>query len=142
MRRMFERMDEPLRMPSTRGEAEVMKLRTTRVAIGLLATAMLLVTAAVAMAGTFIGTNAPERLIGTPFADTMDAKGGNDRVVGRAGDDQIDLGWGWDRAHGGLGNDTIYGGARNHRMHGGAPGGPAGRPPRPPRPRGGAGPAT
>ena len=53
-----------------------MKLRRTTIVVALCAVATSLATAAVAMAGTFIGTDAPERLIGTPYADTMDSKGG------------------------------------------------------------------
>jgi hypothetical protein len=117
---MFERMDEPLRISLTEGEARSMKARKARIVVGLLAMAMSLAAAAVAMAGTFIGTDAPERLVGTPLSDTMDSKGGNDRVFGRGGDDQIDLGWGRDRGHGGRGNDTIAGGDGPDRIHGGA----------------------
>ena len=95
-----------------------MKVRNIRVVVALLAAAMSLAAAAVAMAGTFIGTDAGEVLRGTRFADTMDAKGGNDRVVGRGGDDQIDLGQGDDRGFGGQGNDTVLGGDGNDRIHG------------------------
>jgi Ca2+-binding RTX toxin-like protein len=89
------------------------------------------------MTPTITGTNAGERIDGTPGPDVIFALGGNDRIFGHgggdficagpgndtvttsAGNDTINLGAGNDRAsagrgldaiHGLLGNDTIYGG--------------------------------
>ena len=65
------------------------------------------------------GNNSNNNLIGTAFADTILAKGGNDIVDAGDGDDYVDGGNGNDTLKGGLGNDIMFGGANNDRLHGG-----------------------
>jgi Ca2+-binding RTX toxin-like protein len=66
-------------------------------------------TASLATAAVIDGTWRPDRLKGTPDADTINAKGGPDFVRGLAGDDAIRGGWGPDLLIGNLGNDSITG---------------------------------
>lgn len=72
-----------------------------------LAVAMLLLSG-VALAATISGNNRDNDIRGTRFADTIDAKGGEDRVRGGRGNDKI---WGGD------GNDTLVGGKGRDRIY-------------------------
>lgn len=65
------------------------------------------------------GTEGDDALFGTPYADLIDAKGGNDTVSGRAGDDTILGGAGEDWLEGGLGNDVLDGGTESDQLAGG-----------------------
>lgn len=66
--------------------------------------------AAAAMAATFIGTNAPNKISGTNSADFIRSLGGNDTLYGRLGNDRI---------YGGDANDTIYGQPGDDVLNGG-----------------------
>ncbi len=75
------------------------------------------------------GTNGPDTLIGTKFADKLFGKGGddlldggngNDLLVGGKGNDLIKSGAGNDFAFGGKGNDTINGGHGYDFLFGGS----------------------
>jgi Ca2+-binding RTX toxin-like protein len=55
------------------------------------------------------GTDAVDRVVGTPRADVAALAGGNDLFRGRAGDDVVRAGLGDDRVFGGLGADRILG---------------------------------
>ena len=70
-------------------------------------------------------TEGPDRIIGTNWADTIDAlggddlvkaKGGNDTVLGGSDNDALYGDWGDDVLVGNTGNDRMYGGAGNDRM--------------------------
>jgi uncharacterized repeat protein (TIGR01451 family) len=58
---------------------------------------------------TILGTNRPERIVGTPGRDVINGKGGNDVILGRGGNDLICGGGGDDLILGGLGNDRVKG---------------------------------
>jgi RTX calcium-binding nonapeptide repeat (4 copies) len=58
---------------------------------------------------TVIGTNAADKLSGTPGADVIAAGGGNDKASGLAGHDLICGGSGKDTLNGGAGKDTLLG---------------------------------
>jgi serralysin len=63
-------------------------------------------------------TEGDDVLTGTALADTIDAKGGNDRVFGLAGNDTLRGGAGNDLLEGGDGNDTLDGGTGNDTLNG------------------------
>lgn len=65
------------------------------------------------------GNNAANTLIGTAFADNINAKGGNDFVDAGDGNDVVDGGSGNDILKGGRGNDQLFGGADDDRLNGG-----------------------
>jgi Ca2+-binding RTX toxin-like protein len=65
------------------------------------------------------GNNSANTLIGTAFADNIDARGGNDFVDAGDGDDYVNGGNGNDTVKGGRGNDLLFGGANNDRLNGG-----------------------
>ncbi len=65
------------------------------------------------------GNNSSNTLIGTAFADTINAKGGNDTVDAGDGDDFVDGGSGNDILKGGLGHDLLFGGDGTDRLNGG-----------------------
>lgn len=65
------------------------------------------------------GNNNANTLIGTAFADTINARGGNDYVDAGDGDDYVDGGNGDDVLKGGRGNDQMFGGNNNDRLNGG-----------------------
>jgi len=65
------------------------------------------------------GNNSSNTLIGTAFADNINARGGNDYVDASDGDDFVDGGNGNDTIKGGRGNDLLFGGANDDRLNGG-----------------------
>lgn len=65
------------------------------------------------------GNNNANTLIGTAFADTINARGGNDFVDAGDGNDYVEGGNGDDVLKGGRGNDQMFGGAHNDRLNGG-----------------------
>ena len=65
--------------------------------------------AATAAAATIGGDDRPNRLIGTHQADSIDARGGNDRVRALGGDDGVLAGDGNDVVRAGAGNDDVNG---------------------------------
>jgi Ca2+-binding RTX toxin-like protein len=65
------------------------------------------------------GNNNANTLIGTAFADTINARGGNDIVDAGDGNDFVDGGDGNDTLKGGRGNDLLFGGNNNDRLNGG-----------------------
>jgi Ca2+-binding RTX toxin-like protein len=60
-----------------------------------------------AAGGSCSGTSASELILGSAFADTISAGGGNDCVVGGGGNDAINGGAGTDVCLGGPGTDTF-----------------------------------
>ncbi len=68
---------------------------------------------------TIVGTEGKDNLRGTPKADVVDAKAGNDKVSGLSGNDIACGAGGKDRLNGGPGNDRLLGGAGNDRLIGG-----------------------
>ena len=68
---------------------------------------------------TIGGTNANERLVGTPGPDVIAAEGGKDRVKGGAGRDIVCAGGGADRARGGGGRDLLAGSQGRDQLRGG-----------------------
>ena len=68
---------------------------------------------------TYQGTSASECIVGTQYADTINAGGGSDVIFGLQGDDDINAGAGQDIVYGGLGNDRIRGGNGADRLYGG-----------------------
>jgi hypothetical protein len=89
--------------------------------------AMVLATG-MAWAASKTGTDGNDRLRGTPQADDIDAKAGNDvargkkgsdHIWGRYGEDKLYGGWGKDKVNGGRHNDTLDGGPRNDVVRGG-----------------------
>ena len=69
---------------------------------------------------TINGTSGADRLIGTPFDDVINCRGGKDVVRGGGGNDVIKCGSGNDRVEGGAGKDRIVGDAGNDRLSGGS----------------------
>jgi Ca2+-binding RTX toxin-like protein len=73
---------------------------------------------------TIVGTGRSEsgarKIRGTPSADVIVARGGNDRVLGRGGGDTICGGRGNDQIFGGRGNDRLIGGPGSDTCDGGA----------------------
>jgi Ca2+-binding RTX toxin-like protein len=92
-------------------------MKRTALLLAVLAAA-LVAASGVALAATFGGTNNDERLVGTRYADTIKARGGNDVVLGLGGNDAIRGDDGNDRLSGGPGNDRIV--SRDVRSPGGA----------------------
>lgn len=74
---------------------------------------------AVAVAATIDGTDKGERLKGTRFDDTINAKAGKDKVIARGGNDTVNGGADRDILSGERGNDTINGDDGNDHMRGG-----------------------
>jgi Ca2+-binding RTX toxin-like protein len=66
------------------------------------------------------GTDQDDIMVGTMFADEIDAGAGDDLVDGRAGDDVIQGGDGCDHILAGAGDDVVLGGAGNDVIFGGA----------------------
>ena len=80
-----------------------------RVIAVLAAGALLLtLTATLALAETFVGTDGHDELMGTPRADKMYGKGGDDVVQGARGNDLIYGGYGDDWVTGDEGDDNLY----------------------------------
>ena len=73
--------------------------------------ALPLVVATAAMAARLVGDDGPNTLTGTPFADRILAKGGDDTVSALAGRDLV---------HAGAGNDTVSAGANADGVRGSA----------------------
>jgi Ca2+-binding RTX toxin-like protein len=59
---------------------------------------------------TILGTDAGEKLRGTPSRDVIFGGAGDDEIIGSLGNDVICGGTGSDLMHGGRGNDTVDGG--------------------------------
>jgi uncharacterized delta-60 repeat protein len=70
------------------------------------------------LTATIVGTNANDRLKGTPKRDVIVGLGGNDRISGAGGNDVICAGPGNDRVFGGAGNDVLDGGNGNDTLQG------------------------
>jgi Ca2+-binding RTX toxin-like protein len=83
-----------------------MGMRRTVLLLASIALAVLLVSA-VALAVTVRGTARGEKLVGTRYADTISAKGGDDVARGLGGKDRIRGGRGRDVLRGG-GDDFLY----------------------------------
>ena len=67
---------------------------------------------------TIVGTNANDKLTGTPKRDVIVGLGGNDRISGAGGNDVICGGAGNDRVFGGPGSDVLDGGNGNDNLQG------------------------
>jgi Ca2+-binding RTX toxin-like protein len=65
---------------------------------------------------TVLGTDAGEKLRGTPSRDVILGLGGDDEIIGSLGNDIICGGPGSDLIHGGRGNDTVDGGGGDFDM--------------------------
>lgn len=96
--------------------------------VPVLVTLIVVLTASVAFAAVFNGTNRNDFIIGTNGPDVIRGLGGDDNLVGRNGNDsiagagkkdKIRGGGGNDNLVGGKGNDFIVGGAGNDRIRGG-----------------------
>lgn len=85
--------------------------------VALVATLFLALTASVAVAKTFVGTEGPDTIKGTNKADFIRGLGGNDTLQGRLGNDRIYGGTGNDLVRGQPGNDTLNGGPGNDRLY-------------------------
>ncbi len=90
-------------------------MRRMTIAVVLVA-ALLALTAGVALAQSFTGTDGNNTIRGTREPDRIDALAGNDtvygnrggdRIIGNRGDDDLYAGDGRDRVFGGRGNDYI-----------------------------------
>lgn len=68
------------------------------------------------MAATIVGTDEPDKLIGTEGVDVVALGAGNDSFVGKGGDDVICGDAGVDRIYPGTGSDTVLGGTGNDRV--------------------------
>ncbi|MFP3544106.1 VCBS domain-containing protein [Rhizobium sp. SIMBA_035] len=55
------------------------------------------------------GSDKSEIFVGSDYAETIDAKGGDDVLLGNGGDDTLKGGAGADWLYGGSGNDSLYG---------------------------------
>ena len=86
-----------------------MKLRR-RIGAVIAALSMLALSVGVASAATIVGDDTDNVLTGTPQADQIDAKGGNDTVTALAGADLVRAGEGNDTVDAGPGNDRVRGG--------------------------------
>jgi Ca2+-binding RTX toxin-like protein len=91
------------------------KMRKIAMMLGLVMLAIF-VAGGVALAATITGTDKDETLIGTAYADNMEAKGGDDEVRGLGGPDQLYGNEGRDEVVGGYGEDKLYGGNGNDRL--------------------------
>ena len=81
--------------------------RTALLMLAVMAAA-LVVASGVALAKNYVGTDRGEKIVGTKYADHINAKGGDDVVLGWAGPDKIRGGNDNDKQYGGRGNDVIY----------------------------------
>ena len=84
--------------------------------VAVMVAALLVMTAGIALADSFRGTDGPNTIVGTNDRDTIDGlagddnlfgRGGNDRIFGNRGDDDIGGGGGRDRIDAGRGDDFI-----------------------------------
>jgi Ca2+-binding RTX toxin-like protein len=82
-------------------------MRRTALLLAVMA-ATLVVASGVALAKDYIGTDKSETILGTKFADRINAMGGNDIARGYKGGDTIRGGVGKDRQYGGRGNDVFF----------------------------------
>jgi Ca2+-binding RTX toxin-like protein len=87
-------------------EREAHTVKRTALLIALMAAALIMVSG-VALAKTFIGTDANNTIVGTQQADVIEGRGGNDVLRGALGADRISGGNGTDRQYGGRGYDVI-----------------------------------
>jgi Ca2+-binding RTX toxin-like protein len=91
-------------------------VRRAELALATMAVALLL-TSGVALAAAITGTDKDEILIGTRYADSIHAKGGQDVVRGLGGADKLYGNQGKDRIVGGRGEDRLYGGNGDDRIN-------------------------
>jgi Ca2+-binding RTX toxin-like protein len=70
--------------------------------------AALVLASGVALAKNITGTDNGQKIVGTKYADHINAMGGDDVVLGYAGPDKIRGGNDKDQQYGGRGNDVIY----------------------------------
>jgi Ca2+-binding RTX toxin-like protein len=75
--------------------------------LALMAAALLVVASGVALAKNITGTEQGQRIVGTKFADHINALGGDDVVLGYRGADKIRGGDDNDQQYGGRGKDVI-----------------------------------
>jgi Ca2+-binding RTX toxin-like protein len=68
---------------------------------------------------TIVGTDGPDRLIGTPRNDVIVGGSGADSILGRGGNDMICGGTGPDTVHGGRGSDNLLGQGGDDALDGG-----------------------
>lgn len=68
--------------------------------------------------GNGTGTNGPDVILGTPGADSINARGGDDLVCADSGNDTVSGGNGNDTVYGNGGKDTIDGGNDKDRLYG------------------------
>jgi Ca2+-binding RTX toxin-like protein len=87
--------------------------------ISALAAAALTSGAAVAVAGTLIGTEGPDRLQGTPSPDQIYGEGGDDVIAALGGSDFVEAGPGNDNVDGGGGLDLVVAGTGNDTIDAG-----------------------
>jgi Ca2+-binding RTX toxin-like protein len=80
--------------------------RTALVMLAVMA-AVLVAASGMALAKDIVGTESGQKIVGTKFADRINALGG-DVVLGYAGPDKIRGGDDNDQQYGGRGNDVIY----------------------------------
>lgn len=71
---------------------------------------------------TIVGTEGPDRLVGTALRDVIVGLGGDDQIFGAKGNDVICGNAGHDLIQGGDGRDTLIGGYGNDRIIGGGGG--------------------
>lgn len=89
----------------------------SRFALAAVAMALLIaLTAGVAAAKTFGGTNGSDTIRGTTGNDIINGLGGNDRLYGGYGDDRLNGAAGNDTLYGYPGNDILSGGEHNDTL--------------------------
>jgi hypothetical protein len=81
--------------------------RTTLLMLALMA-AVLVAASGAALAKNITGTDTAQKIVGTKYADHINALGGNDVVLGYRGADKIRGGDDNDQQYGGRGDDVIY----------------------------------
>jgi Ca2+-binding RTX toxin-like protein len=81
--------------------------RTALLQLLVLLAAVLVVASGVAVAKNITGTESGQKIVGTKFADHINALGGDDVVLGYRGPDKIRGGDDNDQQYGGRGNDVI-----------------------------------
>ncbi|MCC6597670.1 MAG: type I secretion C-terminal target domain-containing protein [Alphaproteobacteria bacterium] len=65
-------------------------------------------------------TDDGHQIYGSPYADSIDGRGGNDTIYGRDGNDKVYGGAGDDYLYGDAGNDRLYGAAGTDYLSGGS----------------------
>ncbi|QIN84219.1 hypothetical protein GBA63_17335 [Rubrobacter tropicus] len=78
--------------------------------VAVMVAALLVMTAGVALAANFRGTDGPNTIIGTKNADRIDALAGDDNLFGGGGNDRLIANRGDDDVYAGVGADTVNAG--------------------------------